>query len=101
MSMSLKQKREDTKLTVFIEGSIDTSTAPTLSDYLNNAINGVTDLTLDFEKVEYISSAGLRVLLSVQRSMNGVQGTLTVCHVNDDIMETFELTCITDVINVI
>lgn len=98
--MTIKQKKENDKLTVYIEGKIDTSTAPIFNEELQKAIPGVTELVLDFENVEYISSAGLRVLLATQKAM-AVQGKMTLCHVNADIMETFELTCFTDILTIV
>ena len=98
--MKISQKKESAKLTVFIEVRIDTTTSPQLFEHLQRELPGVKELVLDFEKVEYISSAGLRVLLSAQKIMNE-QGKMVVAHVNSDIMETFELTCFTDVLTII
>ena len=98
--MTIKQKKEDKKLTLFIEGRIDTTTSPEFMEYLQREIPGVEELVLDFQDVEYVSSAGLRVLLFAQKTMNS-QGKMCLCHVNEDIMETFELTCFTDVLTII
>ena len=97
--MNIKQKREGNKLTVSVEGRIDSSTAPNFMEYLQGALTDVTELVLDFEKLEYISSAGLRVLLFAQKTMNK-QGSMVVCNVNADIMETFELTSFTDILTI-
>ena len=94
--MNIKQQRDHEKLTVFIEGDIDTSTATALVEDLQ--IDGVTDLVLDLGKVNYVSSAGLRALLLLQKGMNARKGKMTVRHVNDEIMETFRLTGMTDVL---
>ena len=99
--MNIKQNKEGTKLTVYIDGRIDTTTSPMLYEHLQQELVGVNELVLDFSKVEYVSSAGLRVLLFAQKTMNSVQGKMTVCHVNDDIMETFELTCFTDFLTIV
>jgi len=99
--MTIKQKKENDKLTVYIEGRIDTATSPVLSEHLQRELDGVKDLELDFQNVEYISSAGLRVLLFTQKTMISNQGKMVVSHVNDDIMETFELTCFNEVITII
>ena len=96
--MNIKQQRDNEKLTVFIEGDIDTSTATALVENLQKAIDGVTDLVLDLGKVNYVSSAGLRALLLLQKGMNARKGKMTVRHVNDEIMETFRLTGMTDVL---
>ena len=98
--MNIKSKKENKQLTVYVEGRIDTSTAPDLSEYLKEAMVGVEDLILDIKDVDYISSAGLRVILFAQKTMNS-QGSMSVAHVNSDIMETFELTGFTDVLNII
>ena len=75
-----------------IQGRIDTNTSPELDKAVNESIDGVTNLIFDFEKVEYISSAGLRVLLSAQKKMNK-QGTMKVINVGDAIMEIFNVLC--------
>lgn len=99
--MNIKQKKDGTQLTVFIDGRIDTTTAPKLYDYLVAEMEGVMELTLDFTKVEYVSSAGLRVILFAEKTMKGKGGKMIVAHVNDDIMETFELTCFTSILTII
>ena len=98
--MTIKDKKENEKLTVYIDGKIDTTTSPDLMEYLQEAMKGVKELEFDFENVDYISSAGLRVLLFAQKTMNA-QGTMVISHVNEDIMETFELTCFTDILTII
>ena len=97
--MTIKQKKEGEKLTVFIDGSIDTNTAPVLMDYLEKEMLPITELVLDFQKVDYISSAGLRVLLYAQRTMN-IQGKMTLVNVSEEVMEIFELTNFTNVVTV-
>ena len=89
--LNVEKKSDAGKMTVALEGRLDTSTAPELESQLNADLDGVTDLTFDFEKLEYISSAGLRVLLSTQKKMNE-QGTMRVVNVNDAVMEIFEVT---------
>lgn len=98
--MNIKQKRDGDKLIVYVEGSIDTNTHQVLNEYLQKELNGVKDFTLDLEKVDYISSAGLRCLLFAQKTMDS-QGKMVVTHVNSDIMETFELTCFTDFLTIV
>lgn len=98
--MNIKQKRDGDKLIVYVEGSIDTNTHQVLNEYLQKELNGVKDFTLDLEKVDYISSAGLRSLLFAQKTMDS-QGKMIVTHVNSDIMETFELTCFTDFLTIV
>ena len=82
-----------------LEGRLDTITSPDLEKELKVALDGATLLTLDFGKLEYISSAGLRVLLSAQKTMNK-QGEMKLTHVNDTIMEIFEITGFADILNI-
>jgi len=98
--MNIKQQKNGTKLTVCIEGRIDTNTSPELLEFLQKEMHGIDELTLDFEHVEYVSSAGLRVILFAQKTMSS-QGQMFVKNVNDDVMETFELTCFTDFLTII
>jgi len=98
--MNIKQKRDGDKLVVYVEGRIDTNTFQTLSDFFKKELDGVKELTLDLEKVDYISSAGLRTILFAQKTMDA-QGKMIVTHVNSDIMETFELTCFTDFLTIV
>ena len=74
-----------------LDGRLDTVTAPNFEQELKESLDGVTELTLDFENLEYISSAGLRVLLAAQKTMAN-QGGMKVIHVSDMIMEIFEVT---------
>ena len=98
--MNIKQKKENKAVTVSVSGRIDTSTAPELLEYLNGVMPEAEELVLDLQDVEYITSAGLRVILFAQKNMNS-HGSMTVAHPNDDIMETFELTGFTDVLNIV
>lgn len=74
-----------------IAGMLDTETAPELEALLDAVLTGITDLVLDFAELEYVSSAGLRVILKAQKLMNAV-GKMKVIHVNGSIMEIFEIT---------
>ena len=98
--MTIKKKKENKKLTVLISGKVDTSTAPQLEEFLRAEMVDIDELILDLEGVDYISSAGLRVILSAQKTMNSL-GTLKVAHVNEDVMETFELTGFTGILTII
>ena len=82
-----------------LEGRLDTVTAPELEKELKASLDGVTQLRIDFEKLDYISSAGLRVLLSAQKQMNK-QGTMTLHHVNQTVMEIFEVTGFSDILTI-
>ena len=97
--MVVKKNLEANKLTVALEGRLDTSTAPQLEAELKDSLNGVTDLVFDFGGLEYISSAGLRVLLSTQKIMNK-QGSMVVTNVNDTINEVFEVTGFVDILTI-
>ena len=97
--MTITKHTEGKKLTIALEGRLDTTTAPELEAELNASLDGVTDLTLDLEQLLYLSSAGLRVILSAQKRMNK-QGTMTVVHVADAIMEVFEITGFVDILNI-
>ncbi len=95
--MDIKKTADGSKLTLEISGRIDTVTAPQLEESLKESLDGITDLTLDFAQVEYISSAGLRVLLSTQKRMN-IQGTMVIKNINDTVHEVFEVTGFTDIL---
>ena len=97
--MTIKKELNGKDLAVAIEGRLDTITAPELEAELKASLDGVEKLTLDFSALEYISSAGLRVLLSTQKRMN-TQGSMTLKNVNDTIMEIFEVTGFTDILTI-
>ena len=97
--LNIIKKIENTSAVFALEGRLDTVTAPELEAALKEVLNGLTELTLDFEKLEYISSAGLRVLLSAQKTMTK-QGVMRVTHVNETIMEIFEVTGFIDILTI-
>lgn len=97
--MDIKKTKNDTTLTLAIQGRIDTTTAPQLEAELRSDIDGVTELYLDFTGVEYISSAGLRVMLSAQKLMSR-QGKMVLSHVNESVMEVFEVTGFSDILTI-
>lgn len=97
--MTIQKTASEAALTLALEGRLDTTTAPALEEELKNSLEGVTELALDFEKLEYISSAGLRVLLSAQKQMNK-QGNMVIRNVCADIMEVFEITGFSDILTV-
>lgn len=97
--MTIDKKAEGGKLTITLEGRLDTTTAPQLEGELKHSISGVTELILDFAKLEYISSAGLRVLLAAQKVMNK-QGSMVIKNVNATIAEVFEITGFSDILTV-
>ena len=97
--LNITKSAEDKALRVALEGRLDTVTAPQLEEELRDALPGVASLVLDMEKLEYISSAGLRVLLSAQKVMN-LQGEMKLLHVSDVVMEIFEVTGFTDILTI-
>ena len=87
--------------TVFeLEGRLDTVTAPNLEQEIKDCIEDVQELVLNIEKLEYISSAGLRVLLFAQKSMNGRAGKLIIKGASEAVMEIFEVTGFSDILNI-
>ena len=97
--MTIQKTIDGGALTLALEGRLDTSTAPELDEVVKNELGGVTALTFDLEKLEYLSSAGLRVLLSAQKVM-GKQGSMTVTKVNETIMEIFDITGFSDILTI-
>ena len=97
--MTIDKMIEEKKLTITLTGRLDTTTAPQLETELKQNISGVEALILDFSGLEYLSSAGLRVLLSAQKAMNR-QGSMTVKNVNEIIMEIFEVTGFVDLLTI-
>ena len=82
-----------------IAGALDTETAPELEALLASELNGVQDLTLDFEELDYVSSAGLRVIINAQKKMNAA-GKMKIIHVNESVMEIFEITGFTTILTI-
>ena len=97
--MEVKFNKQDSSLTVTISGNIDTVTAPELDSKLQENISDVKDLVLDFAAVDYISSAGLRVILMANQQMEDVDGNMTVKNVNEDVRDVFEMTGFDSLLN--
>ena len=97
--MKLHTQKNGTALTIALAGRLDTTTAPELEAAINDNLNGITELTLDFSGLEYISSAGLRVLLLAQRLMHG-QGGMKVLHCNEIVKEVFDVTGFADILTI-
>lgn len=97
--MNILKTQDGTALTVAIEGRLDTVTAPQLEGELRTAVNGISELIFDLGALDYVSSAGLRVLLSAQKVMNK-QGRMIVRNAKPEIMEIFEVTGFTDILNI-
>lgn len=98
--MTIQKNRNGSALVIALEGRLDTMTAPELEAELKTALDGVTDLTFDFEQLEYVSSAGLRVLLNAQKAMNA-QGEMKVKNVNEIVSEIFEVTGFADILTIV
>ncbi len=97
--LKITKSSEAEALLVRLEGRLDTITAPELEKELKDSLDGVKELTLDFEALEYISSAGLRVLLSAQKVMTR-QGEMKIVHVNETILEIFEVTGFSEILTI-
>lgn len=97
--MEIKKEKNGNELTILVIGRLDTTTAPQLEAELKQSISGVEKLVLDFTELEYLSSAGLRVILSAQKVMNK-QGSMIVKNVNETISEIFEVTGFVDIITI-
>ena len=97
--MTISKKVNGNTLEIALEGRLDTMTAPELEAELNQSLGSVESLTLDFSKLEYISSAGLRVLLSAHKIMNN-KGGMKVTNVNEIVQEVFEVTGFADILTI-
>lgn len=97
--MTIEKMKEGGQLTLALEGRLDTTTAPRLEAEVTGSLTGVTELVLDFSRLEYLSSAGLRVILAAQKIMNR-QGKMVICHVNATILEVFEVTGFCDILTI-
>ncbi len=97
--MTIEKKLDGSVLDIALQGRLDTTTSPQLENELKTALDGVTELIFDLAGLEYISSAGLRVLLSAQKTMNK-QGSMTIRNVNSDVMDVFDVTGFVDILNI-
>lgn len=97
--MDLTTKKDGNALSVAVSGRVDTSTAPEFEAAVKAELDGVTELTIDFSQMDYISSAGLRVLLSLQKIMNK-QGAMKVIGVNETVYEVFEVTGFSEILTI-
>jgi len=97
--MEIKKTPSGTDLTVAVIGKLDTQTAPELEESLHDDLDGVNNLVLDLTDLEYVSSAGLRVILSTYKRMSK-QGAMVIKHVTPDVMDVFDMTGFTDLLNI-
>ena len=97
--MVISKVRDNTSLTLALEGRLDVLTAPLLEEELNTSLDGVTELTLDFAKLEYLSSAGFRTLIIAYKLMHG-QGSLKIVNANEVVREAFSVTGVDNIISI-
>ncbi len=97
--MTIEKKMNGTELVIALEGRLDTMTAPELEAELGRSFSDAESLVLDFSKLEYISSAGLRVLLSAHKTMS-TKGGMKVTNVNEIVQEVFEVTGFADILTI-
>lgn len=97
--MTIDKKINGSRLDIKLSGRLDTTTAPQLESEVRSSVEGITEVYFDFSELEYISSAGLRVLLSTQKIMNK-QGKMVINNVCDDILEVFEITGFIDILTI-
>lgn len=95
--MTIRKQQNGTELTLALEGRLDTTTSPELEKELKASMDGADSLVLDFSKLEYISSAGLRVLLYAHKAMAG-KGGMTVANANEIVQEVFDVTGFSDIL---
>lgn len=97
--LNINKTTENGTVVFTLAGRLDTTTAPELEQEVKSSLSGVSELVMDMNKLDYISSAGLRVLLSAQKIMNK-QGAMTIRNANDTIMEIFEVTGFSDILTI-
>ena len=97
--MTIEKKINNDAVTLIVSGRLDTQTAPELENELDSILSGLKELTFDMTNLEYVSSAGLRVILKAQKAMNA-QGSMKLTGVNDSIMEVFDITGFLDILTI-
>ena len=97
--MTIEKKISGEAITLIVSGRLDTQTAPELENELDAVLAGLKELTFDMTNLEYVSSAGLRVILKAQKAMNA-QGSMKLTGVNDSIMEVFDITGFLDILTI-
>ena len=97
--MTIEKKINQDAATFIVSGRLDTQTAPELENELDAVLSGLKELTFDMTNLEYVSSAGLRVILKAQKAMNA-QGSMKLTGVNDSIMEVFDITGFLDILTI-
>lgn len=97
--MNIKKKTNESEMIMYISGRMDTSTAPQFEVEIKSSLDGISKLVLDFENLEYVSSAGLRVILAAQKIMNK-QGEMIIKNVSEVVYEVFEITGFVDILTI-
>ncbi len=97
--MTITKHQNDSTLTLALQGRLDTVTSPELESVLDECLDGTDSLVLDFSELDYISSAGLRVLLSAHKAMAG-KGGMKIVKVNDIVTEVFDVTGFADILDI-
>ena len=98
--MEIVKSKKEGILSLRISGRLDTTTAPELEAVLKEELTDIKELDLDFESLDYVSSAGLRILLQTQKTMNTL-GKMEIRNVNDSVMEVFDITGFSDILTII
>ncbi|MBR3328573.1 MAG: STAS domain-containing protein [Atopobiaceae bacterium] len=98
--LGIRTERDGAELRMYLSGRLDTGTAPELESSLRESLDGVDELVLDLKELVYVSSAGLRVLLSAQKVM-GPRGGMVVCNVNNDVQDVFDMTGFSDFLTIV
>ena len=100
INMQIESNKSEEGLYLKLSGRLETSTAPNLQDVIDKQANDINELQIDMEDIEYVSSAGLRVLLAASKKMKAKGGKLILNHVNDDVMEVFEITGFKEILDI-
>lgn len=98
--MKIESEKKEGSLVLKLSGRLEATTAPELQRKVDNELEGIEKLMIDMEQLEYVSSAGLRVLLVASRKMKAKHGDLTICHVREGIMEVFEITGFNEILDI-
>ena len=99
-NLTITKNQENDVLTIFAEGRIDTATSPQLDTEIKGSLGGIKKLVLDFSKVNYISSSGLRVLLNYHKEMSEIDGELIIRKPTEMVLEVFDVTGFADMLNI-
>jgi anti-sigma B factor antagonist len=98
--MNIVKKNNGDRLTIALEGRLDTTTSPDLEEVITGTLDDFNSIVFDFENLSYISSAGLRVVLSIQKKMNAKKGTFIIKNVNDSVQEIFNMTGFSNILTI-